>query len=337
MTNRSRYFLIASVVALALGLGGGLIAYLSHARATGAFAGLPAELKYVPADAALVAYANVRVVMRSDLRRELMAIDKGSQKGRQMMNDFAGVDLEKEVDHVLGYMARSAPGDTADQKWTPGTHAPNTMMLVQGSFQQARVEQFIRDRGGVVESHNGRAIAVHKGGAHEAAIGFVRPDLIAVGQADMVRRALDSSDRPSSSSGAVPDLTTNSELMTLVRGASGSTAWVVGHFDAVSRGMKITGKLGGQVPPVRYVSATADINGGVKGTIKAETADQAAAEQLRDLVRGFLSLARLHGGAKPEFESVLKSLDLSSTGKTVQLSFAIPHETVRALAPRPSQ
>ncbi len=43
--------------------------------------------------------------MNSELRRALMpTIEMGSRKGRQMMNDFAGIDLERQVDHVLGYV-----------------------------------------------------------------------------------------------------------------------------------------------------------------------------------------------------------------------------------------
>jgi hypothetical protein len=234
MTKKTRYFLIASAVALVLGLGGGLIAYLGYTRAAGTTQGVPAEVRFVPANAALIGYANVRAVMRSDLRRELMpTIEMGSRKGQQMMNDFAGVDLEREVDHVLGYVERSPAGAAPDPQWSKDTHAPNAMVLVQGNFQQARIEQFIRDRGGVIERHNGRSISAHKEGPHEMAVGFVRPDLIAVGKASLVRRALDQPDQAST----VPDLTTNAELMQLVRDASGSTAWVVGHFDALTKGM----------------------------------------------------------------------------------------------------
>ena len=94
------------------------------------------------------------------------------------------------------------------------------------------------------------------------------------------------------------DLTSNAELMNLIRDMSGSTAWVVGHFDAVSRGMKLPNAVSSQVPPLRLVSARADVNGGVKATLRAETGDQAAAEQLREVVRGFIALARLQAGAK---------------------------------------
>ena len=105
MTQKSRYFLVGSAVVLLLGVGGGLIAYLNYQRASGLPAGVPPEVRYVPANAAIVAYANVRVFMSSELRRELMpTIEMGSRKGRQMMNDFAGIDLEKQVDHVLAYV-----------------------------------------------------------------------------------------------------------------------------------------------------------------------------------------------------------------------------------------
>jgi len=328
MTQKSRYFLIAAAAVLILGVGGGLIAYLAYKRAASLPAGIPAEVRYVPADAALVAYADVRAVMSSELRRELMpTIETGSRKGRQMMSDFAGIDVEKQVNHVLGYVEgsdRSAQAPDALQ-------GPRAVMLVQGTFEQARIEQFIRDREGTVENYHGHSISLHQKGQEEMAVGFVRPDLLAVGQASLVRRVLDLSN---DISGKTQDLTANAELMTLIRDASGSTAWAVGHFDAMSRGMRLPTSVSRQVPPLRLVSAKADVNGGVKATIRADTADQPAAEQLREVVRAFVALARLHGGGKPELESALKSIQLSGTDKTVQMTFAISPQTMRALAPR---
>jgi hypothetical protein len=336
MTQKSRFFLIASAVVLLLGVGGGLIAYLNYKRAASLPAGVPPEVRYIPADAAIVAYGNVRVFMNSDLRRELMpTIETGSRKGRQMMNDFAGIDLEKQVNHVLGYVEtlQSAPEASSDS--ARAYEAPNAMALVQGSFDQSRVEQFIRDRGGVIENYNGHSIAVHRNGKDEGAIGFVRPDLIAVGRASLVRRALDSGSDPGTRNGvSTLDLTSNAELMNLIRDMSGSTAWVVGHFDAVRRGLKLPDTVSSQVPPLRLVSVRADVNGGVKATLRAETGEPAAAEQLREVVRGFIALARLQGGAKPEFDNVLKSIQLSGTDKTVQISVAASPEVMRALAPR---
>ena len=97
--------------------------------------------------------------------------------------------------------------------------------------------------------------------------------------------------------------------------------------------MRLPSEVAGQVPPVRLVSVKANINGGVKATIRAETGDQAAADQLRDVVRGFISLARLQAAESRSFENTLKSIELSGTDKTVQLSFAVSPETLRMHRP----
>ena len=66
MTKKTRYFMGGSAAILVAGLGTGLVAYYG-----GGFPSLsasrsgPAELSYVPADAAVVAFANVREVMDS--------------------------------------------------------------------------------------------------------------------------------------------------------------------------------------------------------------------------------------------------------------------------------
>ena len=81
-----------------------------------------------------------------------------------------------------------------------------------------------------------------------------------------------------------------------------------------------------QIPAITWFAASAHVNGGLRGTLRAEARDDESANNLRDVVRGFLALAKLGSGAKPELESVMQSLELGGTGKTVSLSFAIPAE-----------
>jgi hypothetical protein len=99
--------------------------------------------------------------------------------------------------------------------------------------------------------------------------------------------------------------------------------------------MRLPNQVSGQVPPLRFVSLKASVDGGVKATIRAEAGDAAAADQLRDVVRGFVSLARLQAGQKPGLDSMLKSIELSGKDKTVQMSFAVAPDTLRQLAPQP--
>ena len=43
-------------------------------------------------------------------------------------------------------------------------------------------------------------------------------------------------------------------------------------------------------------------------------------------MRGFLALAKLQAGSRPELQLMMQSLELGGTGKTVALSFAVPAE-----------
>jgi hypothetical protein len=144
-------------------------------------------------------------------------------------------------------------------------------------------------------------------------------------------------DRARDGSSGGQNITSNAEMMNLIRDTAGSTAWVVGQFDAVRRRMRLPNEISGQVPPLRMLSVKANVNGGVKATIRAEAGDAAAADQLRDVVRGFISLARIQASGKPDFENTLKTVELSGTDKTVQMSFAVAPDTIRLMAPRRRQ
>ncbi len=328
MTKKTRYFVLFAGAVMLTGLAGGLIAYLAYNRVAGVAAGLPPEMRYVPVNVALVAFADVQAVMKSDVRRSVMpSIDPESRKGRQMMNDFAGVDVETQVDRVIAYVEPyTAPDPQAQQ--TP--QIPRGVVLVHGTFDVARIEAFIREHAGTIDEYKGQKIFLRRDEAREMAVGKVGSDLIAMGQGDLVRRVIDVSQ---DGNGVAKSITASAEIMSLIRDNAGSTAWVVGQFDEISRRMRLPSSVTGQVPPIRLVSAKANINGGVRASIRAEAGDKAAADQLRDVVRGFISLARLQSGG-PDLGNMLKSIELSGTDTTVRLSFAVSPETLRVIAPR---
>jgi len=353
MTPRTRYFFAAAAVLLVAGIGVGLVAYYRTGRQAIIPAGLPDELRYVPATADLVAYADVKTVMNSELRRELERSTMGPRRGRSEMHEFAGIDVERQVDHIVAYLEKidtespAAENNQPPRPAEPGAPRrdgpPRGLLIAQGTFEQGKVEQFLREHDGAMGDYHGKHIAIRRpspadngdkelrGHNEEVAVGFLQPTLIALGDADLVRAAIDLS----SNASPAANVTSNAEVMNLVRDAAGETAWVVGHFDAVSRRIGVPSALRRQIPPLRMVAAKARINGGVKATIRAETADDAAADQVRDVIRGFLSLIRLQAGAKPEMQELLKTLELGGRGSTVQLSFAMTPETFRLVVPQP--
>ena len=73
MSKSTRYFMAGSAAIMAVGLSIGLVSYYG-----GGFPGLqastgPTELAYVPADSAVIAYADVQAIMNSELRQQLKA------------------------------------------------------------------------------------------------------------------------------------------------------------------------------------------------------------------------------------------------------------------------
>ena len=80
MTKRTRLFLFVATGVLVAGLGTGLLASYMGGIQSLVLIGSngPADLAYVPADAKVVAYANVRDVMDSQLRQKLMQLEPDS-------------------------------------------------------------------------------------------------------------------------------------------------------------------------------------------------------------------------------------------------------------------
>ena len=76
MTRQTSYFMFGAAGVLVLGLCVGLVAYYGGGlpTLTASVAG-PEELQYVPADATIVAYANIRDIMLSDFRQRFRDLE----------------------------------------------------------------------------------------------------------------------------------------------------------------------------------------------------------------------------------------------------------------------
>ena len=86
-----------------------------------------------------------------------------------------------------------------------------------------------------------------------------------------------------------------------------------------------------QLPPITWFGLRGQIDGGLQARVTAEAKDEESANMLRDVVRGFLALAKLQTSSKPEFQHFVQSLQLGGTGKTVSLSLEVPSQVFDAL------
>jgi hypothetical protein len=321
MTNKTRNFVLASGAILTIGLGTGLVAsYMGLPVSLLSSAAGPDELQYIPQNAAVVAYANVREVMNSEFRQRFRQLEPQSGD-RDEFEQKTGLDIEQDIDSVVAAYMPVAGGTSLQP-------AKSAVVLARGRFEAARLEALALEHGGTAEDYKGTRILSHAGdgspGAGAMAVGFVEPDLVALGSLDAVRLAIDA--------GADNrNVMSNNEVMRLVAEMDNSNAWAVGRFDAIAREAQLPSDLQAQLPPVTWFSAAGHINGGVSGVLKAEATDEAAAQNLRDVLRGFLAMARLQSGSRPGLQQMVDSLQLSGEGKTVALSFSVPSEFFDAL------
>jgi hypothetical protein len=330
MTTRTRYFVIVSLLVLGVGLGSGLVAYYVGfpARADGP-AGGPKELAYVPRDASVIAFANVQEIMTSELRQKIRRGVPLPENGQRELQEKTGINLETDVDRIVACAVARTTTDGA-----PGAG----LVLARGRFDEVKIEALMREHGARVEDYNGARLIVadtHRDGALDDrprhipasfALSFIEPGLAAFGSTDMIKSAVDLHRSGSSSQTGPQSVTLNDELMKRVRGMDDGNAWVVGRFDALSGRAHLPENVASRLPAITWFSVKGHINGGIRGVISADARDVESANNLRDVVRGFLALAKMQTGGRPELQTLMQSLELGGTDQTVSLAFTVPSE-----------
>jgi hypothetical protein len=320
MNKRTRNFMLGAIGILVAGLCTGLIAYYG-ARPAGlqARSGEPADLVFVPADATVVAFADVRSVMSSDLRQRLRQVMPDDGRGRDTLREETGIDVETDVDSVV---AAFLPGAGSDR-------AP--LAVIRGRFDATRLEALAVSKGGAVEDYRGKRMVrslgsqQHAGPHGPGALAFVETGLVMVGDEGAVRHGLDQL-------AAKQNVTSNSEMMQLIQGVdTTSSAWVVGKADVLQNAARLPDGVAMQIPELEWFRASSHVNGGVSGTVTAEARDEQAAKNLRDVLQGFVALARMQSSSKPQFQSLVDAFQFGGSGKTVSVSFALSSDLIDQL------
>ena len=135
MSNKTRYFVAVTGAILVIGLGTGLVAsYMGLPVSVFTSAAGPEELEYVPADAAVVAYANVREVMNSELRKRFTEMEP-SQEHKNEFEEKTGLNFEQDIDTVVAAMMPKAAAT--------GHPDGSFLILARGRFEISYPWQFV--------------------------------------------------------------------------------------------------------------------------------------------------------------------------------------------------
>ena len=339
MTKKTRYFMTGSAAVLAGGLCTGLVAYYGGGfQALVASTG-PTELSYVPADASVVAYADVKSIMNSELRqrfKQSVPMPMG-EEGQREFFEKTGIDIENDVDYVVA-AATALPGS--------GGSSPNGVIVARGRFDVVKLEGLALEHGAQVQEYKGKRLLTlrHSTSSVEApadgtavttqthdktgVLAFLEPGLVALGDLTSVQRAIDAQLSAHS-------ITSNNEMMDLVTDIEQTNnAWAVGRFDLITSQAKLPDEIATKIPPVKWLAVAGHVNGGVSAQLRAEANDAQAAENLRGVLNGVISLAKLQGQNDPKLTSLINSLQLTGSGTTVRLSFSVPAEIFELMQPK---
>ena len=322
MTTKTRYFVIVSLLVLGVGLGTGLVAYyVGFPTSAASRVGGPDDLRMVPRDATVIAYANVQEVMASELRQKIRVAVPMQENGQRELQDQTGINLETDIDGVVACLSPDS-GSTN----SPGAG----MVLARGRFDEVKIEALMREHGAHVEDYKGKRLIVadlapaemHAG---SLSLSFIEPGLAAIGSTKLIRTAVDLHQGGTNAQTGVASVTGNDEFMNLVRSLdSGNNVWAVGRFDALRAQAHLPDNVASQIPAITWFSVGGHVNGGIRAVVRAETRDDESATNLRDVMRGVMAIAKMGTGSKPELQTMMQSLELGGEGKTVALSFNVP-------------
>jgi len=340
MTAKTRYFVIVSLLVMTVGLGTGLVAYYVGFPATAFFNGDgPKELQYIPSTATVVAGVEVREIMASDLRQRLRQQFDGDHQdnARRQFQELTGINFETDIERIVAsFDSQSGDGN-------------NALALARGVFDPLKIEALMREHGAEIQDYKGTRLIVVANFEHkeidpatsdkvlhqmEMGLAFIEPSLVGFGSTALVKHAIDLH------TAGGPSAATNDELVAHIRDLEGGNAWIVGRIDALRERAQLPEILANQIPPITWFGVRGHVDGGVQARITAEAKDDESANQLRDVVRGFLALAKLQTSSKPEFQRFVQSLQLGGTGKTVSLQVEVPaqiFDVLGAVLPKPKQ
>jgi hypothetical protein len=251
--------------------------------------------------------------------------------GRRDFEDRTGINIETDIDRIVGCVAPRLDGSSP----VPGVG----LLLARGRFNDVKIEALMREHGATVEDYKGVRLIVAGPNMHadtsadstqrkpgeDFALAFIESGLVALGSTPLVRNAVDLR-------AGGDNVTANEELMGLVASLEGGNLWAVGRFDALTNQARLPGELISRLPAITWFSASGLVNGGISGVLRAEARDEVAADNLRDVIRGFMALAKMQSGSRPEILAMVQSLQLGGTGKTVALSFDVPEAVFELLS-----
>jgi hypothetical protein len=275
----------------------------------------PGLLRLAPADSRFFSGIQVAQTLRTPFGQYVLSQMEPDDEGLRKLLSEAGIDIRRDIEEILIGTA----GDSENSK---------SLIIARGQFHPEQFFAAASARGASVANFHGIQVATLNGARSEGAVAFVDPGVALVGDAEIVRAAIDRSD---GSANLAPELQARmSEL------SSTYDAWFLSNGPP---GDFFAGKLAdenlGDAAHSNLLAAVLEASGGLKfepdgvrfrGTATARSEKDASA--LRDVVRFIAGLVQVDKASKT---TLAQSLQATAEGKIVRLSLMMPEALVEQL------
>ena len=320
--TRSRLVVLSSFVVAGLGL---LVAagafFLSPARA--AVGPLPPEALALPGDVKFVTGLDVKRFVASPFYQKYAKLGMSRPDAFREIEEKTGLDPERDIDQVIvGGVGRGKD---------------HGVVVVLGRFDRAKLAGLIeKERQGVTwKRHEGAAIYLFGEQGRPGAAGalaFLEDNAMVIGSQAVVEATVTNHIQGGSS------LRGNAELMALIASVRpGSTFWMVGDqtlLADIPKSIPAPGAGGSSqvsLPGLKALTARGDLDPVISVEVVGEAADEAAAKNLADVVRGLVALASLQASQKPELKDLASAVSVTTDAHQVRVNARLPYELLDSL------
>jgi hypothetical protein len=239
------------------------------------------------------------------------------------------------------------PERDLDQIFVAGGSDPRQggALLALGRFDRDKLGRAMVSgkKATTTKSVQGTTVYLFDEGADKAsALAFLDDHSLVLGRRSIVEAAI------ASRSGAQQPQPEAVIVDLLGRVKPGSTFWMVGDQSLLAnipRGLPASGSPAAPsgspspvltLPALKSLVVSGDLEPEVTLSITGDAADAAAAKNLADIVRGFIALASLQAGQKPELQQLASAVSVTTEASQVHVAARVPYELLDALGPKRS-
>jgi hypothetical protein len=316
--KKSRLIVVFAAVIVFVGMGLGILAYLSTPGTNAQAAMLPDAAVWVPSSADFVAYVDLETLLSSPLREDWETSYLRENAGSEVDEFRQKTGMDPWTDFRA--LALSSRRNEEDAEWG---------IALTGELNPEGIITSIEEKEDLVQSvyQDTTLYTFEHPNDEPQTLAFPSTSVALFGSTAYVQEMLDVGAGKTASAVEGPLAGWIHEL------PLDDTFWCVGSSEvAFSRFVAGLNESSPRIPPVQSFAVSGSLSSEISMIARGKASDPESAQKLADVVRGAIALGSLQQETPPELQAILDSVQIEVLENRVLISAAFPYETLRRLA-----